>query len=115
MASTHWLRSVLGLALGALLSVTCGPPGPPTGDCRYDPNCAGGLGGFCDKDKDCFSGHCCGKDSCAGGMCTYQCKVDANCPQGMLCDGGVCYFACSNPGDCSPGQDCTKEGVCHWN
>lgn len=112
--SYRWLGSLLGLSLGALLSVTCGPPAPVTGNCRYDPHCAGGLGAFCDKNADCFSGHCCGKDSCGGGMCTYKCDNDAQCPAGMLCDGGTCYFSCAGPTECANGQDCTKQDVCHW-
>lgn len=109
------LRSLLGLTLGALLSVTCGPPGPPGGDCRFNPNCGGGLGGLCDVDSQCASGHCCDKPSCAHGMCTFECKNDAGCPATMRCDGGTCYFGCNGVADCAVGQECTKKGVCHWN
>ncbi len=115
MSSAHrWLPSLLGLTLGALLSVACGPPGPVGGSCRFDPNCAGGFGAFCGADPQCASGHCCTKDACNGGMCTVKCDNDAGCPAGMLCDGGTCYFGCNSVADCAAGQECTKQDVCHW-
>jgi len=110
-----WHAPLLGFLLGAALSVTCAPPGPPGGDCRFNPNCPGGVGGFCDRDNECASGHCCDKKACDGGMCTYPCDSDPECPVGMLCDGGTCYFACDNVADCASGQHCKGDGVCRWD
>lgn len=110
-----WQASLLGLALGALLSITCAPPGPPGGDCRFNPHCAGGVGGFCDKDVECASGHCCTNKACDGGMCTFECDADSECPVGMLCDGGNCFYACDTAAECAAGQKCKGDGVCRWD
>lgn len=115
LGRNRWLASLLGLTLGALFSVTCGPPVPVGGDCRFDPNCPGGIGGFCDNNGDCLSGHCCKKNECADGMCTTKCDKDPDCPVGMLCEGGTCYFACDTVADCAQGQECKKSGVCQWD
>jgi hypothetical protein len=116
MSARHrWLTSLLGLALGALVSVTCGPPGPVGGDCRFDPNCPGGIGGFCDSNQECGSGHCCKKNECADGMCTVKCDKDPDCPAGMLCESGTCYFSCDSEADCAVGQECKNRGVCYWD
>lgn len=117
--SLGWLGSLLGLSLGALLSVTCGPPVPPGGDCRYNPHCVpvgglGGLGAYCNHNADCGSGHCCEKNECDGGMCTYECKGDPDCPAGTLCEHGVCLYACAGEADCAPEQKCEHRGVCEW-
>lgn len=113
--SPGWLPTLLGLCLGALLSVTCGPPGPPGGDCRFDPHCPGGVGAYCDNDGECGSGHCCDKKECDGGMCTFECDDDHECPQGLLCEHGVCFYACSTAADCASGQKCKHDGVCEWD
>ena len=110
-----WLRPLLGLTLGALLSVTCGPPGPPVGDCRYNPDCGGGLGGFCDRDSECGSGYCCERKECDHGMCTFDCDSDPECPAGMLCQHDTCFFSCNNHGDCARGQKCKHGRVCEWD
>ena len=60
-------------------------------------NPAGGLGGvgdFCSHDSERGSGHCCEKDECDGGMCTYDCKMDKDGPSDMLCEHGECFWAC---------------------
>jgi len=106
------LGLVGGLALGA---ASCGPP--PIGDCRFDPNCgSGGIGAYCGRDSDCFDNHCCKKDECDGGMCSFECDNDGQCPRGMLCEHKTCFFVCGANGECGPGQECKHGGrVCEWD
>ena len=105
------LLAAFALVGGAALGVACGPP-----DCRYDPNCGGGsIGAFCSNNAQCFDGYCCGKNECNGGMCTFQCDGDVECPAGMLCQHGACFFACANNADCLPDQKCKHDRVCEWD
>ena len=83
-------------------------------ECRFDPDCHGGIGGFCDSHHDCESGFCCESDNCGGGMCTVPCQGDGDCPHDMLCEHGVCFFACHSNADCAHGMSCEHGSVCEW-
>ena len=102
--------TLLGSALAA--EACHGPPG----DCRYDPHCGGGIGGFCDDDRDCADGHCCDSKNCGGGMCTYHCDNDRDCPSDMGCEHDTCFFLCDNDRDCADGATCEHgKTVCEWD
>lgn len=90
--------------------------GPNSEECRFDPDCGGGLGGTCDKDRDCFEGFCCDSDNCGGGMCTLDCDGDRDCPDGMRCEHDICFFACDSDRDCAAGAQCEHGNtVCEWD
>ncbi len=106
------------VTLGLLVCTVIGPMGcssdPP--HCRYNPECNGGIGAFCDFDNDCIEGFCCDSANCGGGMCTYSCGDDLDCPSDMLCEHGNCFFACDFDADCADGQTCEHAStVCEWN
>lgn len=85
--------------------------------CRFDPGeCGGGIGGDCVFDEDCQDGFCCREDSnCGGGMCTYACRSDADCPASMRCQHDICFFSCSIDDDCASGQRCEHDNtICEW-
>ncbi len=89
-----------------------------TGDpefCRYDPECGGGIGSNCRTSDDCSDGFCCDSGNCGGGMCTYRCDADRDCPVEMACEHGTCFFTCSSDDDCAPGMSCEHgDTVCEW-
>ena len=63
--------------------------------------CGGGSIGFeCRFNDECGDGFCCGSSECAGGMCTYACNSDLDCPDDMGCDHGVCFFRCNSNAEC---------------
>jgi hypothetical protein len=103
----------------ATLIAGCGDdddPGPYDA-CRFEPEvCHGETGSFCDTDRDCYSGVCCTSESnCRGGMCTYSCRDDRDCPPDMACEHDVCFFRCSSDRDCAVGQSCEHgKTVCEW-
>jgi hypothetical protein len=106
---TRLLRvlAVLALAMGSC-------DGEPE-HCRHDPDCGGGVGGFCDGAGDCDEGLCCTSGNCGGGMCTYECHDDRDCPQDMLCEHDTCFFACDDDRDCAEGQSCEHGStICEW-
>ncbi len=108
--------ALISLLLGGVLGVACGGPPPPGASCRLNPLCgSGGLGASCDRNSDCFDGHCCEKDECDGGSCSLPCNKDKNCPNGLSCHGGWCYFDCIGDADCANGQRCKDDGFCSWD
>jgi hypothetical protein len=112
-------RAVHWTVLFAAAAVACGDDDSDERyyACRYHPaSCAGGVGAFCDVDRDCISGFCCTKESnCGGGMCTFACRGDRDCPPDMACEHDVCFFRCSSDRDCAVGQSCEHgHSVCEW-
>ncbi|MCA9717360.1 MAG: hypothetical protein H6713_41640 [Myxococcales bacterium] len=111
-------RILLGVAsillIGGLLGAACGDPYT---DCRFDPHCgSGGIGSFCNNDAECFNSECCESDNCGGGMCTFRCDHDVDCPAEMLCEHGTCFFICNSDLDCANGQSCEHGNtVCEWD
>ncbi len=76
---------------------------------------AGSLDAPCYTSYDCATGFCCTSPPCRGGMCTYPCRSDPDCPYGMRCDGGACFFACLYDSDCAWGQTCKKgHTICQY-
>ena len=111
------------LFVGLFGSATCddddGPywgGGDPDPLCRSNPaDCPGDIGGFCDFDEDCDDGACCRDNNCGGGMCTYFCRGNVDCPYNMLCEHGYCFFTCAHDNDCGPGQQCEHgETICEY-
>lgn len=107
------------LVVSALCAASCSDDDDyPYGGsvCRFDPAaCAGGLGGVCRADVDCFGGVCCKSGDCGGGMCTLTCNQDFDCPPDMACEHGTCFFACRSDLDCARGQRCEHgHTVCEW-
>ncbi|MCC7536236.1 MAG: hypothetical protein IT379_08485 [Deltaproteobacteria bacterium] len=104
---------VSSLVAATLLVVASGCE---TEHCRYDPDCGGGIGGFCNDSGDCDDGFCCTDESnCAGGICTYRCNDDADCPDDMACEHDKCFFVCNDDSDCASGMSCEHGNtVCEW-
>lgn len=67
----------------------------------------------CRDNYDCVD-VCCREPYCGrGGMCTYRCRDDRDCPGDMLCEHQVCLFACDTDRDCGPGWSCEHDhAVC---
>jgi hypothetical protein len=113
-------RALLSFALlflaGGSLGVACGSP---LTDCQLDPLCgSGGVGSYCNDDRDCAygGGHCCESKNCDRGMCTYECSDDRDCPSEMRCEHSVCFYACLDDRDCAAGQRCEHgDTVCEWD
>jgi len=86
-------------------------------DCSYDPrNCdSGDLGAYCHSNAECDTGWCCESKECGGGMCTYSCDRDNDCPADMGCEHHTCFFYCHNDNDCAAGQKCEHKRVCEWD
>lgn len=84
--------------------------------CREHPgDCEGEIGGDCDVTDDCFDGFCCRDKNCGGGMCTYRCSDDRDCPDSMLCEHDACFFRCDDDRDCGPGQECEHgKTICEY-
>ena len=86
--------------------------------CRFEPqDCNGGAGAFCSNDGDCLDGLFCCDDNnnCGDGMCTADCRSDADCPFDMRCEHDMCFYACDVDEDCANGMSC-EHGmtVCEW-
>lgn len=120
-APLRWHRTLRWLSLvpfAAALFVGCGDDDDqPYDACRYEPQyCTGEPGSFCDTDRDCYAGICCTeRANCGGGMCTYSCRDDRDCPPDMACEHDVCFFRCSSDRDCAVGQSCEHGNtVCEW-
>lgn len=106
------MRSIPWIALAAAALLSC--DGEPD-HCRFDPECEGGVGGFCDTASDCDEGFCCDTNNCGGGMCTYRCSDDHECPDDMLCEHETCFFRCADDTDCAEGMSCEHgETICEW-
>jgi hypothetical protein len=106
---TILLATTLGVASAAISG--CGVQ-----ECRFDPQCGGGIGSFCDSHGDCDTDFCCMESSnCAGGMCSYECDSSADCPDDMRCEHHVCFFACATNDECADGMSCEHGAtVCEW-
>ena len=73
------------------------------------------MGGACYTVYDCATGYCCMGPPCHGGMCTYACRSDVDCPLGFGCDGGACFWNCRVDSDCAMGQTCKKgHSLCQY-
>lgn len=66
------------------------------------------VGAPCSVHADCPTGTCCTSPPC-GGMCTYECRDDRDCPYGTLCEGGKCFWSCRSSYDCAPGYSCKHD------
>ena len=124
---TRQNRLMGAITLIAASTIVCvgacgGDPSPYYGggdvnlECRESPaDCDGDVGGACGDDFDCFDGVCCSDKNCGGGMCTYLCDGDLDCPGGMACEHGYCFFECDGDGDCGPGQKCEHgKTICEY-
>ena len=62
----------------------------------------GDLGLACDNDAQC-QGRCVEGGDFPGGMCTFACGDDADCPAGSACvnrEGGICGVTCEVHSNC---------------
>jgi hypothetical protein len=92
---------ILGWILsGGLVLAACGDD-----DELGDWGPAASVGALCRAHADCATGFCCTSPPC-GGMCTYSCRHDVDCPYGTLCADGACFWACTDTLDCAPGYSC---------
>ena len=85
--------------------------------CRFEPDrCPSGEpGAECIDDRDCFGFCCTDGSNCRGGMCTYACQNNEDCPRDMACEHDMCFFACEFDEDCAVGQSCEHGNtVCEW-
>jgi hypothetical protein len=93
-------------ALGGMLAcltllTACGDDhGPPTGSTVLS------MGAVCYGPYQCATNYCCVSPPCGGGMCTYPCQRDADCPYGARCADNACFWACSTDAQCAPGWTC---------
>jgi hypothetical protein len=103
------LLAMLGSVVSIGLLAACGDNGPPPG------GGAGWVGAGCGAPGQCPSGYCCRSSQCGGGMCTYPCSNNAQCPYGTLCADGACFWACSSDANCGAGQACRHgHTVCQY-
>jgi len=121
--STGWPGTLLVLLAGLFAVTTCGGREETwNGDrdialCGPDPRkCDDGLiGARCGVGDDCADGVCCLSDHCGGGMCTFLCGSQGDCPSGMACEGGFCFYSCTTDTNCGPGQKCEHDHtVCQY-
>lgn len=108
------VASVVALLAGAVLGLVAASC--EVEHCRYDPQCGGGIGGFCGDSSDCDEGFCCTEESnCGGGMCTYRCDDDNDCPEDMACEHDKCFFRCDSDSQCAEGMSCEHgRTICEW-
>lgn len=116
MTRAHLTVAVVALTCGAVLAASCDDDGAVDLGCRESPaDCEGQIGGDCEDGGECFEGECCRDKNCGGGMCTFACKDDVDCPEGMACEHSYCFFTCSRDEDCGPGQSCEhKNTICEY-
>ena len=111
MFSSHRYPIVLFLwgAVFALGAVACGedPSSMPAAEVVKQ---------GCSADEDCAGGRC--VEGLPGGLCTANCEVQEDCPEGTICTdteaaGGICLFPCSNGAECrdllGSGYTCDEE------
>ncbi len=106
----------LVLVVLTALFAGCGYDEDSSDTCRFEPAfCEDGrAGAFCNNDRDC-RGTCCTTGNCGGGMCTYSCFDDRDCPSDMGCEHNVCFYYCRYDDDCAVGQRCEHDNtVCEW-
>ncbi len=82
-----------------------GPPPGPYGNGPYG-NASQAVGAGCLGPYDCATSYCCVSPPCGGGMCTYPCQRDADCPYGTRCADNACFWACATDAQCGPGWTC---------
>jgi hypothetical protein len=71
--------------------------------CGDDDDRRGNLGAACIDHRDCDE-RCVRGGDWPGGMCTYSCSDDRDCPSGTACvnkDGGICAVTCRSHSDCA--------------
>ncbi|MFZ5894121.1 MAG: hypothetical protein ACOY0T_23880 [Myxococcota bacterium] len=103
------IRAAVLVLLGLVFACSGGDGPPPPRGGVY------GIGALCSNPYDCGSGFCCKSPPCGGGMCTYACRDDFDCPNGARCDGGACFWACFDDRECAPRQSCKKQHtICQY-
>lgn len=111
-----------GTFITAMLIAMIGPTGCGGGassdKCRlYPEDCRGAAGTLCNDDRDCNGGlECCtDNNNCGGGMCTFECQDDRDCPIDMLCQHDLCFYACNSDDDCADSMSCEHGNtVCEY-
>lgn len=109
-------RTVL-IVLALMLAGSCSNDGDSSNTCRLFPDdCFDGrAGAFCESDRECRGFCCTDGANCGGGMCTYACDIDEDCPFDMGCEHNVCFYLCDDDLDCAEGQRCEHGNtVCEW-
>ena len=91
-------QNALGLIAALVVALAAGCGGSGVG--------ADGVavGAACSGDGDCERRCVLGDSHYPGGMCTFACSTDADCPIGTSCiddEGGICAVNCVQPADCS--------------
>jgi hypothetical protein len=106
---------VTAMLVAMVGSSGCG--GPSSNKCRFHPEaCHGAAGALCESDHECGAGtYCCTENDCGGGMCTFDCDHDHDCPGDMLCDNNLCFYACDSDADCAPTMKCSHNDVCKYD
>lgn len=72
--------------------------------CDDDPH----IGAACEHDRHCEDGRCARGPDFPGGMCTYSCRDDRDCPSDWFCiekAGGVCAHGCDRSHQCEDWLD----------
>jgi hypothetical protein len=72
------------------------------GGCVGDDDDFDDVGTPCSDSEDC-TGRCVRGPGWPGGMCTYECGSDEDCPRGSACiaaEGGICAVTCENNDHC---------------
>lgn len=85
-----------GFFLALLLAVTVAACGDD------DDENFGDVGAPCESSAEC-RGRCARGGDFPGGMCTYECARDEDCPRGTACvsrEGGICAVICERHSDC---------------
>jgi hypothetical protein len=102
MTQQKWVVLLASLAWAAACGGDHGPPPGPGGPGAG----AEAVGAACYAPYNCASNYCCASPPCGGGMCTYPCQRDSDCPYGTLCADGACFWACASDANCAPGWAC---------
>ena len=94
-------QALAGILAYLTLLAGCGDDhGPPAGSASQS------VGAVCYAAYDCATSYCCVSPPCGGGMCTYPCQRDADCPYGLRCADNACFWACATDAQCAPGWTC---------